>query len=356
MANSHWVNIREQYILLKKDFATHGIQNPDNIRDLIARKFINNPDWERAISLNIFNPQDVYAPAPVTWNNWHKVNSIVTLKAQQGTPLTVQDLLDWNSSALINTVSPFLKIGVLKSGKNYGKNLEEKNALTTDEINNLLNITFSKPSIRLKWVDLICREQFPTNYTLNQSHRSCKRISFWSKYLKNFSGFWSKTFDDINHMDLKKNDYWFWYACWPREKNAQFENKRCGMIEYPHPKFIKNELRHIVVEINNYFRLLGVNANTPPHVFAASIQQKLVALHPFNKGNGRLSRWVMDYILQRNKLPFILLADMDKDLTIGANDIPNLAINGMNKYLSIMQHCLTQYKTGRVEELCQEIK
>lgn len=54
-----------------------------------------------------------------------------------------------------------------------------------------------------------------------------------------------------------------------------------------------------------------------PIQVAASVYQRLVSIHPFNDANGRTSRMVMDYVLQRYGLP-----------PVGLNDV-NLAIYGV---------------------------
>lgn len=62
-------------------------------------------------------------------------------------------------------------------------------------------------------------------------------------------------------------------------------------------------------KMNEYFQWLDQNikkceeGDGDPIEFAALAFQRLVSIHPFTDGNGRIARFVMDYILQRFGLP-----------------------------------------------------
>lgn len=45
------------------------------------------------------------------------------------------------------------------------------------------------------------------------------------------------------------------------------------------------------------------NSAKNPILLAAQVYQKFVTLHPFENGNGRMARFMMDYVLVRNDLP-----------------------------------------------------
>jgi hypothetical protein len=56
--------------------------------------------------------------------------------------------------------------------------------------------------------------------------------------------------------------------------------------------------------------------------FAAEAYQKLVSIHPFSDGNGRVTRFVMDYALIRLGFPPALIAKEDTSVAVFA-DLPD---------------------------------
>ncbi len=71
-----------------------------------------------------------------------------------------------------------------------------------------------------------------------------------------------------------------------------------------------------------------------PVVLAALLHYKFVLIHPFDDGNGRISRLLMNYVLFKNKLPPIVIKSIDK-----------------KKYLN----ALNQADTGNIEAFVQYI-
>ncbi|MEO7730240.1 MAG: Fic family protein, partial [Kofleriaceae bacterium] len=61
-------------------------------------------------------------------------------------------------------------------------------------------------------------------------------------------------------------------------------------------------------------------ATMPPIELAARAYQRLVSIHPFLDANGRTSRLVMDWILQRNGLPAPVLAQGDHNVAVFWSD------------------------------------
>ncbi|WP_299286939.1 Fic family protein [uncultured Mucilaginibacter sp.] len=60
-------------------------------------------------------------------------------------------------------------------------------------------------------------------------------------------------------------------------------------------------------ELMNWYRQASVNQQIHPLVLAALFHYKFVSIHPFDDGNGRLSRILMNLILMRNGFPPVVI-------------------------------------------------
>ncbi len=91
---------------------------------------------------------------------------------------------------------------------------------------------------------------------------------------------------------------------------------RHGFFRYPDPKSMRKAMQQVIDE-------LRADLQKPePDVLgaAASFQQKLVALHPFEDSNGRTSRLVMNRILAEYDFPPAILADSDRDIVLSPEE------------------------------------
>ena len=79
---------------------------------------------------------------------------------------------------------------------------------------------------------------------------------------------------------------------------------------------------------------------------ALQLQRSVVALHPFDRGNGRVSRWVLDYLLLRQGLPPALILDMNRDLSQSEEAYRIQSLNGMAQGLNLMEECLGRYEAA----------
>lgn len=93
------------------------------------------------------------------------------------------------------------------------------------------------------------------------------------------------------------------------QRQARFET---AIIVYPGADDVQGALDDFFAW---YARNRGVG---DPAAFAAEAQQRLVSIHPFADGNGRVSRLVMDHALQGEGLPPALLRDPDLDYMVSA--------------------------------------
>jgi hypothetical protein len=86
-----------------------------------------------------------------------------------------------------------------------------------------------------------------------------------------------------------------------------------AMLEYPRPSLIRATLPTLVEQARSV-----VLAGAEPIGAAAEFQRRLVALHPFGDSNGRTSRILMNRLLAEFDLPPAILADQNRDISLGA--------------------------------------
>lgn len=65
-------------------------------------------------------------------------------------------------------------------------------------------------------------------------------------------------------------------------------------------------------ELVQWYRQEEQKNELEPSVLAALLHYKFVLIHPFDDGNGRISRLLMNYVLFKNKLPPVIIKSSDK--------------------------------------------
>lgn len=78
------------------------------------------------------------------------------------------------------------------------------------------------------------------------------------------------------------------------------------IFEYTKP----SETPMAMQELIDWYR--SENKTTHPVTLAAMLHYKFVRIHPFDDGNGRVSRLLMNYVLLRNELPPVIIKSEDK--------------------------------------------
>lgn len=366
--------LREEFVKLNKRAKKISQQNKVNvspfyIRDYIARRFINRPDWEKYLNENKksgkeINEKEVYKPVPVTWDNWLLTAREIEERAKEERDLEINEFMQWNIISVQGTTPGSIKLGKLKNNSNYGANTKQRDALTKEEIKaiNKINLNFLSPWIQnkeekklvsefsLKWTSLVCEESLPKSLDLFKGNEACKKLYNNVKFKNMFTVNKSAGLSDKAKMESgiltsqESLHAWYWYQCWPRlsEEEVASKSLQCGMITYLDPKYTKKALKLLVNGINGF--LSTPHSPEESFDFAIKVQRAFVAIHPINKGNGRLSRWLMDYITYKSGLPPLLVFDHNRDLSTSEEKYQSLIANETRKGLQKISECLKKWE------------
>lgn len=68
----------------------------------------------------------------------------------------------------------------------------------------------------------------------------------------------------------------------------------------------------LMSELINWYRTEEEKKELSPIILAALLHYKFVRIHPFDDGNGRISRLLMNYVLFKNNLPPIIIKSIEK--------------------------------------------
>jgi fido (protein-threonine AMPylation protein) len=283
----------DRYQVALRSLESQGIKPAERIADLHAPRMINTPTWVKERQAKNFDPWFVYDPAPDTWASWEVGARVIDNEANQVsrngqfTAFSKTWLKDVHRTALQGVLDT---AGEFRSMHEVGKALAQKDAITLDQaaaINKIEYLSHLNPGERmLSWNATECFEQLlPPSKT---------------KFLA------QRHFDNGLWTALDSQTFFI---------SDDGSKRQCGYIKYPSPKEIGSQIDKWLQDINA--ELLSWNTSNPQgdalHL-AAKAQRWFVAIHPYERGNGRVSRFAMERILKSIGLPSPILRNMDEDL------------------------------------------
>jgi Fic family protein len=80
------------------------------------------------------------------------------------------------------------------------------------------------------------------------------------------------------------------------------------IFHYPSPA----ETPAMMTDLMNWYQEASLNKNVQPVEVAAELHYKFVCIHPFDDGNGRIARLLMNYHLLKNDYPPVIIKTADK--------------------------------------------
>jgi hypothetical protein len=311
---------------LISELTAAGFKAPLRLANVYAPRLIDRVDWEKALKQNPdVDPASIYDPAPVTWNNWERAAKAAQLNVIGANP-GVQPVAITSSHLLalfqLATAHSNFNSGFRKSKFEIGRAWEKELALPieqTEEINQIDFPVFDKSGRQVKNAKLV--SWHTTQCLEDRPH------SFRAQYERNSSSL-SKISD------------------WPEVKESAFTDskgrrRRCGYLKYIDSPLVPTQIQFALEQINapiQWWKTKQVPYD--PILLASRAQRWLVAIHPFQGGNGRVSRLVMDEILMGAGLPTPLLDTMDDDLGTTESLWAKKVGEGIGRTLQSLKDCL----------------
>ena len=295
------------------------------IADAIAPRFINDPQWIKGRESAHYDPFYFYAPAPITWVNWLRgkeaIDARIAAARQTGElPRFTEEFFTSQHALALAGLLRFATAGVVRTEPNYGVALSRRDALRADEIATAIhneNVLPGAPEL-LHWQPTLCFEDHPVYLQMRLS------IGFQSEF----------------------------YILIPPEKFFDGVHQ-CGWFEYPAADVVPRELKRIASYVDESFAAWNAvaRASAPaesrdPMDVATRAQRWFVLTHPFPDGNGRVSRYVGDYILQSLGLPAPIVSDMMQDYVVPLASWRAEMLAGVRRALEVYERCAAEPKAS----------
>jgi fido (protein-threonine AMPylation protein) len=315
----------DNYQHLIVELKQNGVTDPSRIANWRGPRFINLPDWEKQAQLFNYNPWYIYKPAPQTWLSWengHKFENIAVETNQNNLnnnskmkALSLNWILDLHRISMKDFI---VTSGSIRTSDEVGLQLNRADGISEQQINNI-NEGAGYKSLRnpnlnlLKWIPTLCwDEQDAKILQLIEERKSNKEPWFikdeWTKLTRD------PFFDDHG------------------------QKKQCGFIEYPVAESITQELESWLVKLNADLQQWP-KSNIDVLETITHAQRLFIAIHPFTDGNGRISRHIMDLLIESLGLPAPVLKNMNDDLFVSETQWADMIGSGILRSLTVLLNC-----------------
>lgn len=297
LGNMSVCEIHDRYQNALSKLRAQGVKDPEAIGNLKAPRFIFRPDWLKARSIDPQLALKLYKPAPNTWLDWAAAAKIVDTEAANNfankkLPLISIEWLKNVHGQSLSGLSPraaeFRKIPVL------GPNVFASSALTIDKAAGVQSIKYQ--SALHPGTPLVT---FTPTQCLEDRDAAFNQL-FWEQYKNN---------------RMIKSDQW---PALPENSSftaADGTQRTCGFIRYAAAEEVEPQLQRWVNFVNRTTRTWGsLEPENDPIVVAMHAQRWFVSIHPFEDGNGRVSRFAMEWLLKSVGLPAPVIEDMNNDM------------------------------------------
>ncbi len=322
-------DLSDRYQKALSKLESHGVQNPERIADIHATRFINYPDWVRGREKQQYSPWMVYGPAPQTWQSWENGASVIEEMAQANQKSEKIKPLNFAFLSKLHKIS-MTKLssaaGHWRTGIEIGKSISIHNSIPENAVNALLTSEFvsyldpKKPLVT--WRATECLEDRTEEYRTMFNHR-------W------------------------QTNKAFYLSEWPKQDAKKFftakdgSKKQCGYLVYADASEVDQQMAAWMTYMNRAFDTISYKIGTvhDPLLAISRIQRWFISIHPYEDGNGRMSRYFVDYILRSLNLPSPIIKDFDDDLYFTSQQWAQEIGEGIVKAVQIAETCAAKPST-----------
>ena len=295
-----------------------GLRPAERLADLHAPRMINPPTWLKKRHEVDFNPWFIYEPAPDTWELWEtgaqKIDEAAANNFQTGAFLPLDEI--WLKSLHEKSLSKLNpNAGAFRNGGEVGKAITRESAVTLEQVNGIKSLEFKsvlgtgEPLVN--WIPTQCYEE--------------REPEFQKWYVE------QKFFDTTKWPPIEPQKTF---------RSSGGNEKQCGYLVYAKAAEIKPQLELWYHDINSVINTWsGPSPVGDPLELASHAQRMFIAIHPFERGNGRMSRFAMEYILKSIGLPSPVFVDMDEDIYSSKDKWANEIGDGIARAILIAEHC-----------------
>jgi Fic family protein len=239
---------------------------------------------------------------------------------------------------------------------NYNSNHIEGNTLTYGQTEALLIFGKSIGEAHMKDLeemkaskiaqDMMIEEALIKDKQLTQNfiriiHKTLLREDY-QKYIKLDSG-------ELSSFTIHAGQY--------KTRPNSVYTKSGDIFEYASPE----ETPALMTDLINWYNEEEAKGEMTPVDLAALFHYRFIRIHPFEDGNGRMARLLVNYILFRHNYPMVVVRSRKKDEyldALGASDkiVGSVPTDGANATLREIRHFFVFFTNLVTEEILNDIK
>jgi hypothetical protein len=314
-------SIFDRYHKALSQLRERKLSPPERVGNLMAPRFINLPDWLKKRSSNANSAPKIYKPAPETWKSWEAGAQIISESAKSNfQSRTFKPIdLEWLKTLHATSMHGLLETaGRFRTGVEVGMALNLGRALTIAQVVGARSVEYPallKDSAKLvNFHSTRCLEHQPEAFQKEYNQRPTKYFSF-------------SEWPDIG------STHFF--------TTSEGIQKQCGYLIY-------SPIEEVAPQMESWLKFVNTSAQAAIQAqpagdaifIAARAQRWFIAIHPYEKGNGRMSRFVMDLLLTGLGLPAPILKNMDEDMYVAETQWAKEVGNGIRRALRAAELCV----------------
>jgi fido (protein-threonine AMPylation protein) len=306
--------LSDRYTAVLERYEHEKNRDASRVAGVLAPRFINGKDWAKANSKDRYNPWTIYAPFPRTWGLWENGRAIVDAKALENSERRVLPTLEkeWISELheiALGSLCP--TAGKFRTGGMMGISYITDRALSFEDIQRLNSpkymsgIDGGRPLV--VWKPTQCVDSGTFFRTLEKSRKTPPPVG--------------------------KDDFF---------TDEHGVRRQCGYFSYRTnggkvPTAFALWLKRSNAELSAWE---ADPASRDFVALVATIQRWFISIHPFTDGNGRISRYVLDLLVESVGLPTPVLADLNRDLMVTEPEWALEVERGMIRHVEILEKCI----------------